>query len=290
MKVIQQHIVSKVEKPIRLQEYGVDLFSEIPTKSAVKKAIKKGLILVNGKTTTTAYFVKENDLIELLEVQKSKQKVYRLAIEVLYEDDYLAVINKPAGISVSGNKFATIANALILHIQPSSQADAVQPFPVHRLDYPTSGCLIIAKTAKAKRTLHTMFEEHKIDKTYRAVSVGKMINTQGDIEFDVDDKKAYTTYNVLQSLKSEKFEALNLVELYPQTGRKHQLRQHLFAIGNPIMGDQKYFIETKKHQGYGLYLHAFAVAFIHPYTKANLYIQSKMPVKFTRLFSDFIES
>ena len=161
---------------------------------------------------------------------------------------------------------------------------------MHRLDYPTSGCLIIAKTAKAKRTLHTMFEEHKIDKTYRAVSVGKMINTQGDIEFDVDDKKAYTTYNVLQSLKSEKFEALNLVELYPQTGRKHQLRQHLFAIGNPIMGDQKYFIETKKHQGYGLYLHAFAVAFIHPYTKANLYIQSKMPVKFTRLFSDFIES
>ena len=290
MKVIQQHIVPIVEKPIRLQEYAVDLFSEIPTKSAVKKAIKKKLILVNGKPTTTAHFVKENDLIELLEIQKSKQKVYRLAIEVLYEDDYLAVINKPAGISVSGNKFATIANALIPHIQPSSQADAVQAFPVHRLDYPTSGCLIIAKTAKAKRELHTMFEEHKIDKTYRAVSVGKMKKTKGEIESDVDDKKASTTYNVLKSLNSEKFEALNLVELYPQTGRKHQLRQHLLFLGNPIMGDQKYYIETKKHQGYGLYLHAFAVAFIHPYTKENIRIKSKMPVKFTRLFPDFIES
>lgn len=289
MKVIQQHIVPKVEKSIRLQEYAVDLFNEIPTKSAVKKAIKKGLILVNGKTTTSAHFVQENDVIELLEIQKAKQKVYQLELEVLFEDDYLAVINKPAGISVSGNKFATIANALIPHIQPSSQADAVQPFPVHRLDYPTSGCLIIAKTAKAKRELHAMFENHKIQKTYRAVSIGKMKNTKGEIDSDVDEKKAFTAYDVLQSLESEKFEALNLVELYPQTGRKHQLRQHLFSLGNPIMGDQKYYLENKKHKGYGLYLHAFALEFIHPFTQEKLKLKNQMPKKFIRLFPEFSE-
>lgn len=287
MKIIQQHIVTNAPNNIRLQAYGVGLFDEIPTKSAWKKAIKKGRVLVNGKQATTAHFVQKDDKIALLEKEEVLHKIYRLDLKVGYEDDYLAIIEKPSGIAVSGNKFATIANALSPHITPSSQPDAVRPFPVHRLDYPTSGCLMIGKTASVKRRLHQMFEEQRIEKVYRAVCVGQMEKTEGVINQSLEGKKAKTNYKVLETLISERFEVLNLVELYPTTGRKHQLRQHLFHIGNPIMGDQKYFLKDKKHQGYGLYLHALSLKFKHPITQEELLISSEMPKKFTRLFPKF---
>ena len=289
MNVIQQHIVKETPKSIRLQEYAVNLFDEIPTKSALKKAIKKKQLLVNGKQATTAHFVQKNDVIELLEPKLGQQKIFHLKLKVLWEDDYLAVIEKPAGIAVSGNKFATIVNALVEHIQPSSQKDAIQAIPVHRLDHPTSGCLLIAKTAKANRELHQLFETQKIRKLYHAVTVGEMKKNGGDLTWDVDDKKAFTHYHVLESISSERFDALNLVELHPTTGRKHQLRQHLKALGNPILGDKKYYLEEKRHQGNGLYLHATALELIHPVTQKKLKIQAGLPKKITRLFPGILK-
>lgn len=287
MKVIQQHIAHSITEPIRLQEYAVGLFQEIFTKSAVKKAIKKNQLQVNGKPTSTAYFIQNQDIIQLLESIKSTSKIYHLDLKVLYEDDFLAIVDKPAGISVSGNKFASIANSLSPHISPSSQIDASLPFPVHRLDYPTSGCLMIGKTATAKRALHNLFENQEIHKTYHAVCIGNMKENSGLIDFPIENKQALTSFKLFQSIISTRFDALNLVALHPITGRKHQLRQHLFHIGNPIMGDQQYFIPDKKHQGYGLYLHATSLEFTHPITSQKLRIQSDLPKKFTRLFPDF---
>lgn len=285
MKVIARHLVEKVDTLIRFQEYGVGIFPQVNTKSILKKSIKRGLILINHKPATTAHYVQKGDLIELLEGEQNKpKKEFIFDLNVLYEDDYLAVILKPSGISVSGNKFATIANALERNLKPSTQQDATIPHPVHRLDYETSGVLVVGKTLKSRQMLHDMFESHLVNKTYHAVCVGTFINESGVINEPLDEKISLTKYKVIQSEKSERFEWLNLVELTLETGRTHQLRRHLLHIGNPIMGDQKYFIDKFKHKGYGLYLHATQIEFMHPITKERVFVKSEMPKKFKRIF------
>lgn len=285
MNIIARHRVQKVDAAIRFQEYGVGIFVQINTKSALKKAIKRQQILINQKPATTAHFVQQGDVIELLEIPQQPTKPYMLDLKVLYEDDYLAVILKPAGISVSGNKLATIANALSQNLKSSSQLDATNPHPVHRLDYATSGLLVIGKTLNSRQLLHQMFENHQVKKTYHAVCVRHFEHTEEWIAEPLDGKDAKTYYRVIRSEKSERFESLNLVELTPETGRTHQLRKHMLYIGHPIMGDQKYFLEGLQHQGYGLYLFASKLVFNHPITQEKLAIQTDLPAKFKRIFN-----
>ncbi|MGI9527571.1 MAG: RluA family pseudouridine synthase [Weeksellaceae bacterium] len=284
MKIVARHIVKKVVSGERFQEFGVGLFPQVNTKSALKKAIKRKQVLINHRPATTAHYVEKGDLIELLEIEKPKSKPYLLNLKVLYEDDYLAVILKPAGISVSGNKFATIANALEQNLKPSTQPDATSPHPVHRLDYPTSGLLVIGKSLSTRQELHEMFEQHKIDKTYHAVCLRFFKEKEGVIKEPLDDKEALTKFKVIKTEISEKYEALNLVELSPATGRTHQLRKHLLYLRNPIMGDQKHYMEGFKHQGYGLYLHATQLKFNHPITHEPIIVKSELPKKFKRIF------
>ena len=112
MTLADSHIVPKQEIPIRIQEYAVGVFETVSTKSALKKALKKGLIKVDGKIATSAIFIRGGEKITLYQSEeKQYQKKLRLSLEVVFEDDYLAIINKPAGILVSGNKFKTIVNA-----------------------------------------------------------------------------------------------------------------------------------------------------------------------------------
>ncbi|MXV39137.1 RluA family pseudouridine synthase [Flavobacteriaceae bacterium Ap0902] len=285
MNIVARHIVEEEVNRKRFQEFGVGLFPQLTTKSALKKAIKRNQILINHRPATTAHYVEKGDVIELLEIEKPKGKTYILDLKVLYEDDYLAVILKPAGISVSGNKFATIANALEQNLKSSTQIDATAPHPVHRLDYPTSGLLAIGKTRQTRQLLHEMFEHKEVMKIYHAVCVRRFMMKEGVITEPLDEKEAVTRYKVIQSEISEKFEALNLVELSPETGRTHQLRRHLLHLGNPIMGDQKYYIEGFKHQGYGLYLHATQLRFYHPITTQQIIVKSELPKKFKRLFN-----
>lgn len=286
MKTIQTHIAKKPTEKIRFQEYGVGIFDLIPTKSGLKKAVKKGLILINGEKATTAQFINGGEKIELLEEKSVSKKPFIKHLDVLFEDEDLAIIIKPNGILTSGNAFATIANCLEMNLKDSSRNDAVTPFPVHRLDYATSGLLLIGKTASCRRILHEMFEQNQITKTYHAVCVGKMRCSEGCIEEDLDGKPSVTNYKVLKSVISERFEALNLVELYPKTGRTHQLRRHLLLIGNPIMGDKKYFVQNKQHKGYGLYLHATKLELSHPISHKKLLVESDLPKKMLRIFKN----
>jgi 23S rRNA pseudouridine1911/1915/1917 synthase len=287
MQLAETHIVEKLEKSIRFQEYGVGIFNTIPTKSGIKKAIKKELIFIDGLLATTSKFISGGEKIELFESENSSTfERLKLDLEVLFEDSYLAIIYKPAGILVSGNKFVTIANGLTQNLIKSNQPDAVRPQPIHRLDYPTSGILLIGKTSSSINALSALFKNNEIQKTYFAITIGKM-EENGEMNFHIDEKIALTQFDVLRTVVSKRFTFLNLVKLSPKTGRKHQLRKHLSSIGNPILGDKEYFKEGLVLNGRGLYLHASALDFIHPFTKDTISITKENPKKFTTIFPDF---
>ena len=280
MCILESHIAKEQKEQIRIQEYAVGIFNTVPTKSGIKKAIKKKLILVNGLPTSTARIIIGGEKITLLNPKnKPLRKSLILRLAITFEDDYLAIIEKPPGILVNGNKFKTIDNALQQNLKKSSQIDAVRPRPIHRLDYPTSGLLLIGKTSSTIRALNKLFENKKIKKKYYAITIGKM-NLKGAIKTYINKKTAITNYKTIQSVKSNRFEFLNLVELSPRTGRRHQLRIHLSSIGNPILGDQEYGIKSLILKGKGLYLHASQLDFTHPITKDKLSITSNLPKKF----------
>ncbi len=184
---------------------------------------------------------------------------------------------------VSGNRFKTIANALAQNIQRSHLPDATKPQPVHRLDYATTGILLVGKTSSSIRALNKMFEDKKIEKTYYAITIGEM-NDQGKITSEIEGKKSQSNYKVVKSVPSKRFGKLNLVKLKPQTGRRHQLRKHLSGINNPILGDATYGIEGLILRGKGLYLHACSLNFIHPFTDKQTCLKDELPQRFNKIF------
>ncbi len=286
MKLIATHISKEQNTSIRIQEYAVGIFETIPTKSALKKAIKKGLVFVNGEKASTALLIRGSEKIELYEAEtdiNTSKKKFDITLEVLFEDEYLAIINKPTGVLVSGNSFATINNALPQNLKRSSLSDVTIPRPVHRLDYPTSGLLLIGKTTSSIIELNRLFELKLIQKTYHAISIANLPKN-GEINTPIDSKVALTKFSVLKTVSSERFGNLNLVELQPSTGRRHQLRKHLFSLNSPILGDKDYYLEGLILKGNGLYLHASSLKFIHPFTSKTINISSNLPKKFERIF------
>ena len=285
IKPIESHTVPELLTPIRLQEYGVGIFNSVLTKSALKKALKKQCIRVNNVVASSATFINGGECITLSIVKEViLKKKLEFQLDVLFEDDYLAVIHKPAGILVSGNSFKTIANALPQNIKRSTLPDATIPQPVHRLDFATTGILLVGKTSNSIRTLNKMFEDRAVKKIYYAVTIGEM-NSKGRITSEVDGKKSQSSYTLCESVPSEKFGKLNLVKLEPQTGRRHQLRRHLSNTGNPILGDKEYGIENLILKGKGLYLHAYSIEFIHPFTNEKVYQKDEFPQKFKKIFT-----
>ena len=276
-----------MDRAVRLSDYAVGIFKTITSRKGIKKAIKNGLITINGNRGFTADYIVGGEFLELYQNDVIQKKpVIHIPIEVIYEDDYLAIINKPPGILVSGNKKWTVENALPPHLKKSTQQDVLQrPEPIHRLDYPTSGALLIGKTASSVVTLNKLFESRQIEKTYLAVSIGKM-DKEGTIDLPIDEKTSRSFYTVLETVVSPKYGYFNLVKLKPETGRRHQLRKHLAIIGNPILGDLLYGKEGFLLRGKGLYLHAVSLKFIHPFTCKQLIIKAPIPKKFGKLFSN----
>ena len=286
MPKTETHTVPEnLPSPTRLQEYGVGIFVGAATKSALKKALKKNLVIVDGAVATSATFIRGGETIALSPpkaIRPQKKLVFQL--QVLFEDEHLAVIHKPAGILVSGNSFKTIKAALPQNLQPSSLADARIPQPVHRLDYATTGILLVGKTSSSIRTLNKLFADKEIRKTYYAVTIGTM-SEQGTITADIDGKPSRSDYRLCRSVPSTRFGQLNLVELKPQTGRRHQLRKHLTSIGNPILGDKEYGTEGLILNGKGLYLHAYSLSFVHPFTQEEVFFEDELPRRFGKLFA-----
>lgn len=260
------------------------IFSAAFTKSALKKALKKNYITVNDAMATTATFIHGGECICLdIPQENHPKKKFIFPLQVLFEDDYLAVIHKPAGILVSGNRFKTIANALSQNLQRSQLPGAAHPQPVHRLDYATTGILLVGKTSNSIRALNAMFEDKKVEKTYYAITIGNMAD-RGEITSDIDEKESRSNYILCESVASERFGKLNLVHLEPETGRRHQLRKHLASIGNPILGDKDYGIDPFILNGKGLYLHAYSLRFIHPLTNKEVCFKDELPQRFRNIF------
>lgn len=278
MKVLETHIVPAIKEKIRLQEYAPLVFKTISTKSGLKKAIKRNEILINGEIAKTSDWVEEHQKIELLQQENSAKKIFKLKLQVLFEDPFLAVINKPAGYPTSGNYFKTIENALPFNLQPSSEVDALpNPLPVHRLDNPTAGLLIIAKCRKAQLLLSRQFEAREIVKTYLALVHGTVENELLLLD-ELDAKPAKTVIRPLREIiiNNENF---SLVEALPETGRTHQLRRHLSMANFPIVGDDLYGIQ-KPTLFKGLYLASIKLGFTHPITQKPTNLSLPHPKKF----------
>ena len=259
MQLVETHIAEITLEVKRLQEYGVGIFKRITTKSALKKAIKKEMVFVDGKVASTATFIKGGEKIEFrYTIDDNLDTRLKLKLNVIYEDDYLAVVNKPAGILASGNGFKTVANALSQNLEKSPVFDAVQPQPVHRLDFATTGCLLVG------------------------------MKSSGTIDIPIDGKPAISTFQVLETIASQRFKFLNLVKLSPKTGRRHQLRKHMLAIGNPILGDATYFLKDLLLTGKGLYLQAHSLEFTHPISEGRMFITALCAKKFIKLFPNYI--
>lgn len=283
MVIINRHIISEIGEQVRFMDYCYGLFPQLPSKKGVKKAIKNEELLLNGKKVEGSRWLKEGDEITLVDLQLSIPKPYEISLDIIYEDEYLAIINKPAGIITSGNQFKTIENALVHNIRKSNLEDALKwAKPVHRLDAPTSGLLICSKTKMAHILLGKLFEEKKVQKTYQAIVQGKT-EKHGVIQEDINGQKAVTTFQTIQTVPSLQNGNISLLEVSPQTGRTHQIRIHLSQMGYPIIGDKLYGKEGNILKNKGLFLAAIDLDFEHPITQEKLQIYIAAPHKFDSL-------
>lgn len=267
-----------------MQNYAQEVFRGfIPSNQGIKKAIKRGLIKVNQKPSTTGYRVQPGDELTLYRQELTPPKSFRLQLDIHFEDEHLAVVVKPAGIPTSGNQFKTIQNALIFNLTQTSAPDALNwPKPVHRLDASTSGLLLVAKTKLAQVNLGQQFENKNVKKRYHAVVIGQPPES-GEWNSPIENKPSRTTFRTLQTVPSLKNKWLSLLELTPHTGRTHQLRIHLSMAGFPIMGDKLYGKEGEVFKGKGLFLCSTGLSFTHPVSQQKLTFELKLPPKFHAL-------
>lgn len=282
--IIATHIVPETwTEQQRLSDYLCHKFPQLPSRKSVKKAIKQGAIYIDGRKGYTGDWVVPNQKIELVDLDKPVEKVFELDMDVVWEDESLAIIRKPAGIPVSGNQFRTVENALLHNITMSTAVDALKrPRAVHRLDAPTSGLLLIAKTKTARIHLGRQFEKRVVQKQYQAIVIGKLSNS-GIITNPIEGKEAESHYRVIRVVKSLKNKNLSLVDLYPKTGRTHQLRIHLSGLDCPILGDPLYGKEGLILKHKGLFLSAVGLEFKHPLTEEYMSIKIDTPYKFNAL-------
>jgi len=285
LKIIKQHKVKQSPDKIRLIDYALEVFGDfILTRSMIKKSLKKGLIEIDGQKAKGGEWIKSGQEISLLQNVENPPEPFEMKLEIVFEDEHLAVIIKPAGIVVSGNMYRTIVNAVQYNILKSNLPDALPwPRPIHRLDMQTSGLLIIAKTQLASIELGKQLENKTLKKRYRAVVIGKVFDKT---TFDSNIKNQHVNSELIkvETINSVKSKYLSLVDLFPHTGRTHQLRIHTSRNKTPILGDKLYgdLKNTKLHKG--LFLAAVEITFIHPATKEVINVKINQPKKFDSLF------
>jgi len=261
----------KIIKRFRLDKYLIKKFPNY-SRAFLKLQIKQGNVLVNGQIKKPSYILKENDKVET-SIKEPEKSVLRpnpdIKLKIIYEDENIIAINKPACISVhptAGKKQNdTIANAILSYYPAianvgdpstsSGQAD-LRPGIVHRLDKETSGIMVVAKNQKTFDWLKKQFAERKVEKKYTALVCGKIKNEQGIISKPIgktkdfrkrttapvkEQKEAVTHYKTLRHYNN-----FTLLELQPKTGRTHQIRVHLASIGHPVAGDKLYGFKNQK--------------------------------------------
>jgi 23S rRNA pseudouridine1911/1915/1917 synthase len=281
---------------------------ENATRSKVQYAIVSGMVLVNGKVVKPSHQLSPNDIIDVTfpRPPRMEAKPEEIPLDVVYEDESLLIINKPAGMVTHpayGNYTGTLVNALLHHCNRLSKINTeLRPGIVHRLDKDTTGLMVVAKTDAVHAFLAKQFSKRTIDREYWAIVWGRFKKVKGTIEANLgrskrdrkkvavteDGKSAVTEYEVLKE-----YEYLSLVRLHLKTGRTHQIRVHLTHIGHPVFGDPTYNgrsntwngLSGKKSQQAGNLLklisrqalHAKTIGFIHPASKEFMKFDSELP-------------
>ena len=305
--------VDKNQEPLRIDKYMFDRLKH-SSRNRIQKAADAGFVHVNNHPVKSNYKVRPLDVITLmLDAPRHNNKIEAedIDLSIVYEDDDLMVINKPAGLVVhpgAGNFHGTLINAVAWHLKDLKTFDANDPEVglVHRIDKDTSGLLVIAKTPIAKTKLGLQFFNKTTHRSYNALVWGNFQEDEGRIEGNIGrdskdrlrmdvfppdsniGKTAVTHYRVL-----ERFGYVTLVECILETGRTHQIRAHMKHIGHPLFGDERYGgMEIRRGQRSATYkafiqncfklcnrqaLHAKTLGFVHPTTGKQMDFTSQLP-------------
>ncbi len=316
-------IVPQILTKQRIDKY-IAGFIENASRTKVQKAIDLGYVTVNGEIVKSNYLVKPGDEIEIELEYPDKQDVVpeNIPLDIVFEDEYILIINKPAGMVVHPaykNYSGTLVNAVMYYaLQKNDSLSNLNGFEragiVHRLDKDTSGLLVVAKYESAHRKLSEQFFHHTIKREYNAIVWGKLRKKKGEIsnklgrdkkdrkkvavlkDDDAAGKLAVTNYEVL-----EEHDFLSLIKLNLKTGRTHQIRVHLASIGHPVFGDETYggrephsvnLTAAKKAQIKNLLemmprqaLHATMLGFKHPVTNEEMIFESVLPDDMRKLLA-----
>lgn len=275
----------------RLDAYLARLLVDQFSRTRIKKMIEAGNITVGGKEVSAHHHIKggEQIRVELLTPAASKTRAEAIPLDILYEDEDLLVVNKPAGLVVHpahGNLDHTLVNALLYHTrQLSGVGGPIRPGIVHRLDKDTSGVLVVAKNDRVHAALGNQFKGHSIERTYDAIVQGIVQHDEGVCEEPVGrsflsrkkvivrpsgGKEAKTCFKVFR-----RFVKATHLKVFPKTGRTHQIRVHMAHLGHPVLGDAVYGVASPWINRQAL--HATSLGFTHPTTKKRLLLESKLP-------------
>ena len=271
------------------------------TRSQIKLQIDAGKAFVNKKIVKPGFLIKNGDIINLSfskEILEINAEAENIPLEIVYEDDDFAIINKPQGMVVHpapGAYNHTLVNALLFYFDNlSKSSDNIRPGIVHRIDKDTSGLLVVAKNDNAHASLAKQIAEHTCFRHYIALLEGNIKQDNGTIETFISrsskDRKmmavsdtgklAITHYNVLKRYKVN-----CLVEFVLETGRTHQIRVHSKHLGNPIVGDKVYGIKNQKFNLNGQLLHAYKLELTHPTTGNRMEFTADIPEYFKAILS-----
>lgn len=299
--------MDKIEFIVEIEENGERLDSLLSKKdqtnsrSYFQKLIEKGNVEVNGKVCTTKkYKVAKDDniVVNLPEPENLEILAENIPLDIVYEDDDVLVINKPAGMVVHpavGNYSGTMVNAIMYHCgdKLSSINGVIRPGIVHRIDKDTSGLIMVAKNDIAHNSLAAQLKEHSITRRYLAVVYNNFTEDEETIDAPIGrdpknrlkqgivyngGKEAITHYKV-----RERFGKFTLVECRLETGRTHQIRVHMAYKKHPLLGDDVYGPEKNKYGAKGQMLHAYKLGFIHPKTGEYMEFQCPPPENFENI-------
>jgi len=294
------------EENIRLDQFLVKKLINV-SRSKIQLAIKSGHILVDGETLKPSAILKGCKKVSGTLVIEVQEEILpeNIPLEILHEDDDIAIINKISGMVVhpgSGNHDGTLVNALMYHFQSLSSLNTARPGVVHRLDKDTSGIIMIAKNDRSHQLLSKQFADRKVKKVYKAIAWGGVPEkgkVDGLIGRNPSNRKAFKMVNNLgrESLThftlEEDLPPLSYLTLYPKTGRTHQIRVHLNSIGHPILADDMYGGGKKMIKSFHVKytqilnrifkninrvaLHAEKLEIIHPTTGHKMRFRSPIP-------------
>jgi 23S rRNA pseudouridine1911/1915/1917 synthase len=272
------------------------------TRSKIEKEITLGYITLNGNPVKTSYKLQINDEIQIRDVPLNELKIEAedLGINIVYEDDDVAVVYKPKGMVVhpgAGNYSHTLVNGIIDKLDFKSINNTIRPGIVHRIDKDTSGLLMIAKNEKAMLSLQQQLKEHTCNRHYVCLVYGEIGENKGRIDAPIgrdkidrkkmavveDGKNAVTNFTVLK-----RFKGFTFIECVLETGRTHQIRVHMKYIGHPLVGDKTYG-PRKTIGDDGQFLHAKTIGFIQPTTKKYLEFDSEIPEYMIKFMSTLEE-